>query len=254
MVAHRLAQRVWAKISPPRFRPLRRYAPFFESKRGLEIGGPSEIFTPQGAAPIYTVCAGLDNCAFSAQTVWDPHSKAEFAYAGERLGTQFTAEATALDFALDQQYDFVISSHMLEHSANPVKALNEWRRVLKEGGPLLLALPEKTYTFDHRRPVTSLEHFLEDFRLERDETDLTHLTEILELHDLARDPGAGTLEEFKARSLDNFRYRCLHHHIFDTANTRALLEASGFEVREVEKVYPFHIIAIAFKSMSRPRP
>ena len=47
------------------------------------------------------------------------------------------------------------------------------------------------------------------------EHDLTHLDEILQLHDLTRDHAAGGFENFKARSLDNFYNRGLHHHIFD---------------------------------------
>ncbi len=44
---------------------------------------------------------------------------------------------------------------------------------------------------------------------------MTHLNEILELHDLSMDPPAGTLEQFKARSLKNLENRALHHHVFD---------------------------------------
>jgi SAM-dependent methyltransferase len=247
MFGRSLARRVWAKISPPRFHQLHGFVALFDGKRGLEIGGPSEIFTERGAAPVYASAAAIDNCTFSAATIWQPDAKTEFSRGTKRLGSQFTAEAAALDFAPDVAYDFILSSHMLEHSANPLRVLHEWRRVLKHDGALLLALPERSRTFDHRRPATSLDHLVEDFKQNRDETDLTHLPEILELHDLGQDPGAGTFEEFRARGLDNFRNRCLHHHVFDVANARGLLELAGFEVRALDTVYPHHIIAIALK-------
>jgi len=48
------------------------------------------------------------------------------------------------------------------------------------------------------------------------EEDLTHVPEILELHDLSRDEGAGTREQFRQRCLANHVHRALHHHVFDT--------------------------------------
>ena len=47
-----------------------------------------------------------------------------------------------------------------------------------------LVVPHKDKTFDHNRPVTSLNHLEEDLDNDVDEDDLTHLPEILELHDL----------------------------------------------------------------------
>lgn len=52
-----------------------------------------------------------------------------------------------------------------------------------------MVLPFKEKTFDHKRPVTSIEHILEDYNLNIDERDNTHFDEILNLHDLSRDPG-----------------------------------------------------------------
>ncbi len=74
-----------------------------------------------------------------------------------------------------------------------------------------------------------------DWQNKTTEDDLFHLPEILERHDLSRDPLAGSLEQFRARSLDNFNNRCLHHHVFDEKNSRDLLTRSGFEVLAVEK-------------------
>jgi ubiquinone/menaquinone biosynthesis C-methylase UbiE len=142
-------------------------------------------------------------------------------------------------------YDFLLSSHMLEHSANPIKALQEWRRVLKPRGSLIFLLPNKRWTFDHRRPVTTLEHILSDFNANMGEDDLTHLPEILRLHDLARDKAAGTYEMFRARSERNFENRCLHHHVFDMSLVRQMLEYSGFVVRTQREHFPHHIVTIA---------
>jgi hypothetical protein len=55
-------------------------------------------------------------------------------------------------------------------------------------------LPDKRRTFDHRRPVTTLAHLIADLNADMAEDDLTHLPEILALHDLERDPDAGNME------------------------------------------------------------
>lgn len=100
-------------------------------------------------------------------------------------------EGTALEIE-DGSYDCVIASHCLEHIANPIKALREWRRVLRSNELLLLILPHRDHTFDWRRPATTIEHMKSDYEDDVSESDMTHLDEVLSLHDLSRDPGAGT--------------------------------------------------------------
>jgi SAM-dependent methyltransferase len=53
--------------------------------------------------------------------------------------------------------DFVIANHFFEHSENPVQTLNNLLRVIKRGGILYMAVPDKRYTFDFDRPVTRYE-------------------------------------------------------------------------------------------------
>ena len=86
---------------------------------------------------------------------------------------------------------------------------------------------------------------LDDFNHNTQEDDLTHLPEILQLHDLSMDPPAGTAEEFRQRSLDNFTNRCLHHHVFNESNSRELLSQIGMTVLAVETAWPFHIFLLA---------
>jgi hypothetical protein len=109
----------------------------------------------------------------------------------------------------------------------------------------VLIVPDKRQTFDRRRPVTPLEHLVDDESVGRGEDDATHLPEILALHDLALDPGAGSRAEFEQRSRENARHRSLHHHVFDLALSRAVLEATGFIVREQSAEPPHHLITVA---------
>jgi SAM-dependent methyltransferase len=221
-----------------------------ESKAGLEIGGPSLVFSDYGAIPLYRFIKRLDNVVFSEQTIWEGHRQAgrTFIYArGRAPGNNFILEATALTAIADQSHDFVLASHCLEHIANPLRALKEWQRVLKSGGHLLVILPDRSRTFDHRRPITTLDHMIEDFERGVGEDDRTHLEEILALHDLPLDPPAGTFEQFKARSLRNPENRCLHHHVFTLDSAQDLIAYAGFEIEHAESARPIHLIILAHK-------
>lgn len=211
--------------------PLRhKYQPIVENNYGIEIGGPSAVFS--GMLPIYQFVAGLDGVNFSSDTVWEGRIQAgnTFSFDSRRSGRQFISEATDLREIPTARYDFLLSSNCLEHVANPIKALAEWKRVVKPGGGLVLVLPNKDSNFDHRRPATRFDHLLEDFAHDVGEDDLTHLDEILALHDLSRDPLAGDLEQFRRRSLKNFENRTLHHHVFDLQLIEQMLQHLDLDI------------------------
>jgi SAM-dependent methyltransferase len=56
----------------------------------------------------------------------------------------------------ERQYDWIIASHVIEHTPDLIGFLNECESILKPGGVLSLAVPDKRYCFDHFRPVTGL--------------------------------------------------------------------------------------------------
>ena len=221
------------------------YISCVRNRHGIEIGGPSQIFRARQDLPIYDLVGSLDNCDFSNATVWATH---EASYQFSRrvaAGKTYFCDGSAMTPIADGAYDFVLSSHNLEHFANPVKAIKEWQRVLRPGGALILVLPHYRKTFDHRRTPTSVDHMFQDYEMNVGEDDLTHLAEILEKHDLDKDPGRCTLEEFHKRSLDNLHNRCLHQHVFDENNSRELLTRAGFEVLASDFRLPFHICLLA---------
>lgn len=221
-----------------------------DGKAGLEIGGPSNVFREHGGRlsrgilPIYDHVGSLDNCDFSSDTVWATHRDSYIFSDSKAPGRNIFCDASDLSPVADQSYDFVLSSHNLEHFANPVRALQEWKRVTRPNGGLILVLPDYRRTFDHRRPVTKVEHMLQDYRSNMGEDDLSHLPEILALHDLSLDPPAGTPEQFRERSENNFLNRCIHHHVFDENNSRELLSSVGIEVLAVELAGPIHIFIV----------
>jgi SAM-dependent methyltransferase len=214
--------------------------PHLEGKYGLEIGGPSRIFCRDHLIPVYGVCSRIDACNFSSDTIWT--TDADSRMFGARFGKQFVAEARDFRAVADGNYDFVLASHVLEHVANPLRALSEWKRVVRVGGTILCILPHKRRTFDHKREFTSLEHIEEDYRADRQEDDLTHLDEILRLHDLNLDPPAGSWIEFRKRCLRNAEFRAMHHHVFSPETLISMASLLELRVLNIATERPFHII------------
>lgn len=76
-------------------------------------------------------------------------------------------DATFMENAQDFYYDWVHSSHCLEHLAEPRTAVHNWWRLLKPGGHLLITVPcfflyEKkswpsSFNRDHKQKFTLLE-------------------------------------------------------------------------------------------------
>jgi len=77
------------------------------------------------------------------------------------------AEAHAIPLKTHSQ-NYVISSHVIEHIPDLIRAFQEWDRVVKPGGTIFIIFPKRdAIRADAVRPLTPVDHFLEDFRLKR---------------------------------------------------------------------------------------
>jgi predicted SAM-dependent methyltransferase len=211
-------------------------------KSGLEIGGPSTVFRSFLYLPIYEQPASLDNCDFAQNTTWASHQGAYKFSKSKSPGKSYFCDGSDLCEVGQHQYDFLLSSHNLEHFANPIKALKEWQRVIRPGGSLVIVLPHYAKTFDHLRTPTPVQHMFDDYERQMGEDDLTHVDEIFRANRL--DGGAGSDEDLRALLLDNFNHRMMHHHVFDETNSKELMERVGFKVLAVETQLPFHIYLV----------
>jgi SAM-dependent methyltransferase len=72
-------------------------------------------------------------------------------------------DGETLESIPDSSLDFAIANHVIEHCENTIFSLKNWLRVLKSGGILYMALPDKRYTFDRERSVTPLQHIIRDY-------------------------------------------------------------------------------------------
>jgi len=236
-------------IKQPAKRKLIKLSSLFNQQNGLEIGGPSKLFDFKMAFPIYLYAQNIDGVNFSNTTLWegDIQQGNQYHYYKNKQGFQFIADAIDLSMINDASYDFVLSCHSLEHVANPIKALKEWSRVMKNHGRLVLVLPNKDFTFDHKRQVTSLVHLIQDYNNNTAETDTTHFDEVVELHDLTMDDFVASKEELAKRTQLNIENRAVHHHVFSLDLIKQMLEYCGFEMMHQQTYPPFHLVSVAQK-------
>lgn len=144
---------------------------FFFEKIGLEIGGPSGGTFKH----IYNICGKLDGINHE-NTIWQGKvKKGEYKNGGQ----QYIGDGLDLPKeCLLKNYDFVLASHVLEHIANPLKALFHWKKTIKIGSCIYLILPKKELCFDHKRPITPMEILIDKYDRNVGEDDLSSLDEI----------------------------------------------------------------------------
>lgn len=155
-------------------------------------------------------------------------------YAGEPCLADYYGDAANLPFR-SNSLDYVVSSHVLEHTANPVAALAEWYRVLKPDGLVYLVVPDRRYTWDHRRPLTPIAHMLADFERNTTAVDATHIDEFVDEVDwLTYSPATKQEDvprakaELKAtyhRAVDAGNEINIHFHVFEPENVCNLVMA-----------------------------
>ncbi|MFL5844671.1 MAG: methyltransferase domain-containing protein [Solirubrobacteraceae bacterium] len=83
--------------------------------------------------------------------------------AGEPFAeVEIVDDGATLATVADGSQDFVIASHVLEHLQDPIGALRRHVAVLRPGGTLLLAMPDRRTGIDTRRSPVTLEHLQAD--------------------------------------------------------------------------------------------
>ena len=78
------------------------------------------------------------------------------------LSMDIVDDGERLDTFDEESQDFIIANHFIEHTQDPIGTLRRFMAVLKPGGVLFFALPDKRFTFDIDRPLTTLEHLIRD--------------------------------------------------------------------------------------------
>lgn len=128
----------------------------------------------------------------------------------------------------DASQDFVVANHVIEHFQNPIRFLHNACRVLKPGGILFMAIPDKEKTFDRDRPVTPFEHLVEDFENGAERSREAHYREFVRLAEGATGAESRCTEsefETRARALMEQNYS-IHFHVWDREAMMAMILAA----------------------------
>ncbi len=124
---------------------------YLDGLKGIEIGAGA--FNPFGLNTLNI------NCTLDDPTVYDYQSY-EMTLLGQSVKVDMVALGDVLPFA-DNQWDFVLNSHVVEHFYDPIQALSEWYRIIRPGGYLFIVVPHKERTFDKARPRTTLQELID---------------------------------------------------------------------------------------------
>ncbi len=131
------------KYAPPKF--VRKYC----KGLGVEIGG--------AAHQDYGIKAiNIDRVDHTSED--DVYAKAQIQLAGHVKKVDIIANGDNIPLN-DNSVNFVFSSHVIEHFYDPVSAINEWLRIIKPNGYIVMVVPHKERTFDSKKPCTTLEEF-----------------------------------------------------------------------------------------------
>lgn len=123
-----------------------------DGRRGLEIGAAAH--NPFGLA--------TRNVAVPGDWEFYAESQGDMGVEAARVHIWATADNIPVR---GRSQDFVISSHVVEHLPDLVGAFIEWNRVVRDGGTVYMIVPLKgALADDAPRPLTSLEHFVDDWR------------------------------------------------------------------------------------------
>lgn len=87
-----------------------------------------------------------------------PFKREERELALHRAKVDVVAPGDELPFE-DDSFDFVFSSHVIEHFPDPVRALYEWMRVARRY--VVMVVPHRDRTFDADHPLTSSQELLQ---------------------------------------------------------------------------------------------
>lgn len=143
-------------------------------------------------------------------------------------------------------FNFVYSSHSLEHSPNPISALNDQIRITKPGGIIYSVIPNKKNTYDRLRKTTPSSILINKF----EKNIYEHSIE--EAIDVVKNTDSHALYEPHKKDPINYAKEILekkegihHYHTFDETNilealiylaknTSAYIEYfSGFQERDI---------------------
>ena len=122
--------------------------------KGIEIGAAQlPVRMPPGASVKYVDVLSAD----ALRKAWPvDYMKLDI------VDVDVIDDAEKLDKFKDASLDFIIANHFVEHCIDPIGTVMNMYSKLRSNGVLFFAIPDKRYTFDKPRKLTTYEHLLEE--------------------------------------------------------------------------------------------
>jgi SAM-dependent methyltransferase len=156
-----------------------------KEKRGIEVGPWHSPLAPRQEGYNCLVLDVFDTETLKVNAKRDPfiaNEKITSIESVDLIGTSTLIEQLVGQRGQLGTFDYIISSHNFEHLPNPIKFLQGCGRVLKSGGFLSMAIPDKRGCFDYFRPHTTLGQWIEAFFAERERPSLAQVFDQNSLH------------------------------------------------------------------------
>jgi SAM-dependent methyltransferase len=214
-----------------------------KNKKGLEFGGPTELFSNQQFnMPLYAN-VDLDGGNIIKDNHFQHSFSDNFIYYN-KIGLQYNIDCAEDLSIIRKKYDFIVTSHVIEHIANPIKAIKNWsEKLLDDGGYILSIIPDYRFCFDRHRTLTTIEHLINDYQLNIGEDDGTHIDEQKKLHDWS----LGGHKDFYELCEKNYKTRVVHHHTFTPDTVNEMFDYCGLKTIQIFKHDSLNIIHLAQK-------
>lgn len=141
--------------------------------RGLEIGPSSKPAVSKAEGSIHYLDV-VDAGGLAEKYKDDPYAEDPFPEIDFVIG-----ESSLLDSCGGRRFDYVVASHVIEHVPDTIGWLREIGDLLNPGGSLRLAIPDKRYTFDVHRPLTTFSELLDCYYSRLRRPSYRHVHEML---------------------------------------------------------------------------
>jgi len=134
----------------------------------------------------------------------------------------------------NESQDFVIANHFIEHCENPFLTIENILRVLKHAGHVFMAIPNKDYTFDKNRKITSIKHLLKDYIEGPEWSNYDHFYDFVKHTSHGNNKSKKEIEniiyELKQRNFS------IHYHVW---NHQSMIDMFSYLKNEMK--FPFNI-------------
>lgn len=130
---------------------------------------------------------------------------------------------SGLDVVATGSLDFVVANHVVDHVANPVGLVDSIARVVRNGGRIVIAAPDKDFTFDAPRTLTPFSHLWAEHIAGVRRSDDAHYIDFLRAvkDDFDQLPTAG-----RNHHVGRSRSRREHVHVWDSVSFLDFLQKS----------------------------